>query len=179
MIMDMQYTEGLRLLMPQWLPRAIPPPVPHLCNAPHAQVQHQAPQARLLVTSRVTLGLRPSSSTPSTVVGGGGEGPAAAVVEHPVGAISTAAARRLIRDVASDLSEPEVDEVAAACGGVPLLLCLVAEALVAGRLTLEVGRGGVEGSGAGGAPHWKQSGCMERGPAGVAGRGLCHAWDKL
>ncbi|KAG2489758.1 hypothetical protein HYH03_011710 [Edaphochlamys debaryana] len=80
------------------------------------------PSVRLLLTSRASLHL-PSPAPPLT--------------EHPVGAISPAAAAQLVQAVAEDVGEAEAQNVAEACRGVPLVLCLVAEALVAGRMTVQ------------------------------------------
>ncbi|GIL78574.1 hypothetical protein Vretifemale_7987 [Volvox reticuliferus] len=85
-----------------------------------SKVLREAPSVRMLITSRVTLGMC-----------------SAGLTERPVGAIAADAATLLIRSVAADLTEAEAASVADACKCVPLLLCLVAEALVAGRLTLE------------------------------------------
>ena len=77
---------------------------------------------RFLVTSRVPLE----------------EGAAAAAQERRVGAISYIAACQLVASIAEDLSNDQAGQVAAACHCTPLYLRLVAEALVAGRLTIEV-----------------------------------------
>ncbi|KXZ48009.1 hypothetical protein GPECTOR_31g373 [Gonium pectorale] len=66
----------------------------------------------------------------------GGNGGPGLEVRH-VSAIAPAAAAQLVRATATDLTEEEAVVVAAACCCVPLVLCLVAEALVAGRMALE------------------------------------------
>ncbi|GLC58251.1 hypothetical protein PLESTB_001337900 [Pleodorina starrii] len=140
------------------------------------RVLRELPTVRLLVTSRASLGLTSSGTTTtttnnnnnnnstSTTTTAGVQHPrddpqldgrqgGQLILEHSVGAINRDAATSLIRTVAADLTEAEAREVAAACKCVPLLLCLVAEALVAGRLTLEdlarlqaVGAGAAEGT---------------------------------
>ncbi|KAG2487918.1 hypothetical protein HYH03_013498 [Edaphochlamys debaryana] len=81
-----------------------------------------APYARLLLTSRTSLHL------PS---------PSPLLTERPVGATSPAAAAQLVQAGAGDVGEAKARSVAEACQCVPLVLCLVAEALVAGRMTVQ------------------------------------------
>ncbi|KAG2487915.1 hypothetical protein HYH03_013495 [Edaphochlamys debaryana] len=82
-----------------------------------------APAARLLLTSRTSLHL-PSRPSPL-------------LTERPVGATSPAAAAQLVQAVAGDVGEAEARRVAEACQCVPLVLCLVAEALAAGRMRMQ------------------------------------------
>ncbi|KAG2487441.1 hypothetical protein HYH03_014008 [Edaphochlamys debaryana] len=83
------------------------------------KVLEEAPAVRLLLTSREPLG--------------GG----LALEERRVGAIDRHAAARLVQAAAADLTIDQAEKVADACQGVPLVLKLVSEALVYGRLTLE------------------------------------------
>ena len=43
-----------------------------------------------------------------------------------------------MRSIASDVTDNEVAEVVRSCGGVPLVVRLVADALACGRLTVQV-----------------------------------------
>ncbi|PNH04770.1 Kinesin light chain [Tetrabaena socialis] len=98
------------------------------------KVCREAPAARLLVTSRTSLGLTSSNTaTPS----GRLISPIALLPEQHVGAIGLGPATQLVRAVAADLTEVDAASVAAACHCVPLVLDLVAQALVAGRLALQ------------------------------------------
>ncbi|KAG2486165.1 hypothetical protein HYH03_015129 [Edaphochlamys debaryana] len=86
------------------------------------KVLSHSPSARLLLTSRTSLNL------PS---------PSPLLAERPLGPLGPAAAAGLVRAVAADVGEAEARRVAEACQGVPLALCLVAGALVAGRMSMQ------------------------------------------
>ncbi|PNH03036.1 Nephrocystin-3 [Tetrabaena socialis] len=92
----------------------------------------EAPAVRLLVTSRTPIRL--TSSSDSVTPSGH---PTLLLPEQHVGAIGLGPASELVRVVAADLTEVEARTVAEACACVPLVLGLVAEALVAGRLALQ------------------------------------------
>jgi hypothetical protein len=81
---------------------------------------------RVLVTTRETLGLT------GTAVN--------AFSERPVSALTPETACHMVTSVVQDsLSAEDVTTVATACRCVPLYLQLVSEALVTGRMRLEVG----------------------------------------
>ena len=88
----------------------------------HAQAAANAPGARLLVTSRKGLGIS-----------------ADLFREQQVCAIGETDAVSVVRATAKHLTQPQAAQVAAACLRVPLYLRLVSEALVTGRMELEVG----------------------------------------
>ncbi|PNH10349.1 Nephrocystin-3 [Tetrabaena socialis] len=99
------------------------------------KIRQEAPAARLLVTSRTALGLTSSNTTSTATATPSGRPITMLPVQH-VGAIGLVPATQLVRAVAADLTEAEAGSVAAACHCVPLVLDLVAHALVAGRLAL-------------------------------------------
>lgn len=87
-----------------------------------------ASKAVLLVTSRQSL---PEAS--------GRDSSASATTNNvDLAVLQQEAARKLICSVASAqlLSRADVEEVAAVCGGSPLLLRVIADALASGRITL-------------------------------------------
>ncbi len=97
-----------------------------------------APNARLLVCSRVALGPLPAAAAGEA--GHVAKGPTEfELPDRDVEPLAPADAVRLVRCVAAHLGEGEAARVAEACRGVPLALLVVAHALAAGRLTLEVG----------------------------------------
>lgn len=84
---------------------------------------------RLLVASRTPFGHAEQPAASNRPVG---------LAERCVGALNASAAVQLVQAVAPDLSNEEAEALAGACRGVPLVLCLAADACTAGRLTVEV-----------------------------------------
>lgn len=79
---------------------------------------------RFLLTSRVPVG--------------GQGGTHLQLMERQVGAISAEAARNVVLAAAEDLDQDQAAQLAEACRCVPLVLQMAAEALTAGRVTLQV-----------------------------------------
>ena len=94
---------------------------PWSCSSAQLAASNELGALRFLMTTRTPL-----------------QDASSGVQERRVGAISYIAACEVVASIAEDLTDEEAGQVAMACHCVPLYLRLVAEALVAGRMALEV-----------------------------------------